>query len=62
MSPAGTLIGLGGGTGLSFADQVPKETDEQRKKRLQALQASQQRALGGGYSEALSSAGQFLNL
>ena len=44
-----------------MADQVAGETEEQRKKRLAAMQASQQTPVGmsslaGGYGDALSMA------
>jgi hypothetical protein len=46
----------------SPADQVAGETEEQRRKRLQALQASQTQPgasalMGGGYGNALPSSG-----
>jgi hypothetical protein len=46
-------------SGASMADQVGAETDEQRRKRLQALQASKQLPVGmsslaAGYGAALS--------
>lgn len=56
-------VGIPGATsalmsGVSLADQVAGETQEQRRKRLQALQASKQLPTGSsllsGYGDALS--------
>ena len=63
--PAGNAIGMSTGVsalpGMSPADQVAGETEEQRRKRLQQLQAARQlpgvgqSQIGGGYGAALGS-------
>jgi hypothetical protein len=55
LSPAAQAIGLG--------DQVGGESDEQRKRRLQSIAASQQRNTpAAGYAAALSPAGVAVGL
>jgi hypothetical protein len=52
--------------GASVGDQLANESEEERKRRLAALQASQQGVrpggLGSGYSGAISAAGSALGL
>jgi hypothetical protein len=68
-SPAATALGFPGSasslySGGSIADQLSNETEEQRKKRLAQIQASQGGAsfLTAGYSGAVSAAGSALGL
>ena len=68
-SAAATVLGFPGSAtslygGGSIADQLNNETEEQRKKRLAQIQASQGGAsfLTAGYSGAISAAGTALGL
>jgi hypothetical protein len=69
-SPAGVSLNLGAGglmQGASVADSVASETEEQRRKRLQAVQAARTlpgatTGIASGYSAALSPAGSALGL
>jgi hypothetical protein len=69
-SPAGTSLNLGAGGlmgGASVASQVSSETEEQRRKRLAAMQASRTlpgstTGIASGYSQALSPAAASLGL
>lgn len=66
-SAAGMALGYGTSsasslfTGSSIADQMAGETEEERKKRLAAMQASQQGlrpgSVGQGYSAAFAALG-----
>jgi hypothetical protein len=61
LSAAGTALGLdSGGMGAGIPGAAA-ETADQKKKRLQALQMTQQR-LGGDAGMSLSPAGAMLNL
>jgi hypothetical protein len=70
ISPAASALGYGSAgslfTGSSLGDQLVNEADEERKRRLAALQASQQGvrpgSVGSGYSSAISAAGSALGL
>jgi hypothetical protein len=59
---SGSASSLFGGS--SVGDQLSNETEEERKRRLAALQASQQGvrpgSVGSGYSSAISAAGSAL--
>ena len=58
-SAAGQALGFGG---RSVADQIKDETEEERRKRLAAMQASRPGSVGAGYGDALSPVGQALGL
>ena len=71
-SPAAMALGYQSGgasslfSGSSLADQMAGETEEERKKRLAAMQAQQQGlrvgGIGSGYGNAISAAGSALGL
>ena len=70
LSTIGQSLGLGASGlmgGASVADSVASETEEQRRRRLQAMQASRTlpgstTGIASGYSAALSPAGASLRL
>lgn len=61
LSPAATVLGLDSGNMGAGIPGAPQETEEQKRKRLQALQMTQER-LGGNAGMSLSPAGAMLNL
>lgn len=62
VSPVGNSLGFGD---QNLANQMQGETEEQRKKRLEALrssQASRPGGIGAGYGAAVSPIGQSLGI